>query len=223
MRKIFLILTLALTIISATAFAAEENQPVAAYDYTSETFGFKIKCPNKPIVWVVPKGYFKEPNQQGERLIFANEGAEIIFGYEIILDAFTDNAVPNFNKDSKKIIDEYLKKLKENNPYEIVELVEVHKGNKGVFVVPAEEIEYKNDDGETVSVPVDSPDAITFFRTRSGRCVQIALITNDMNKENLSDYRKSLLTFADATDLAMGDTNSDKKNKKSKKEKKSKK
>ena len=211
MRKIFLLATLIFTLMTATALAAENE----AYEYESQVYGFKIICPAKPIVVVNP---FEDPKQRGELLVFANDGMKIIFGYQILLDAFDTNKVPDFNKDKKKIIDAYIEKQKEDNAYEFVGLETVAKDNKGLVLITAKEIEVKGDNGEVEAIlTAEEQTAFTYFRSRSGRCISIQLITSEFNEDNLIDYRKSVSTYRDATDLSMPPESDN--NKKSKKKK----
>lgn len=238
MKKIFLIATLILTMLTATAFAAEketENKDTAntatettnaPYEYTSETYGFKILCPSKPIVVVKP---FEDPNQNGELLVFANDGAKILFGYIIELDAFDTNKVPNFNRDKQPIIDAFLEKKREEKRYSFVEVQEVAPNNKGIVMVTAKEIELTNEKGEVETTIVATEQrALATFRSRSGRCIMMQLLSADLDKSDYQDFLKSVSTYQDATDLSMPQDTNDKdkktkdKKKKDKKEKKSK-
>ena len=194
MRKIFLIATFLLAMLTATAFAAENE----IYEYTSETYGFKITCPAKPIVVVNP---FEDPNQKGELLVFANDGMKIIYGFQILLDAFDTKAVPDFNKDSKKTIEAYLEEMRQDDAYEYVELLNVSKNNRGVIALTAKEISIIGEDGEVEgTLTADRQSAFTFFRTSSGRCISIQLLAEDFGEDNINDYRKSVSTFRDAND-----------------------
>ena len=218
MRKIFLLATFIFTLFTATAFAAENEK--SFYEYTSEVYGFKIICPTKPAVVVNP---FEDPKQKGELLVFANDGMKIIYGYQILLDAFDTKKVPDFNKDKKKVIDAYIEKLKADNAYEFIGLETVARykngtENKGVVLFTAKEIEVMGDNGEVEgTLTADEQTAFTYFRSRSGRCISIQLITSDFNEDNIIDYRKSVATYRDATDLAMPPEDNDKKSKKKKK------
>ena len=219
MRKIFLMTMLVVSILCATAFAAEENSATttatenqtattaeessAGFEYTSQTFGYKIMCPAEPKVVVNP---FPDPKKRGELLIFKNEGAEILYGYQIMFDAFDTKSTPDFNKAKKKTLENYLEKLKFNNAFEDAIVDEVSKGNKGVFAVTAKEIEIKNDAGEVEDVAVaTTQNEIAFFRTKSGRCISIQLITVELTDEVVMNFRKSVATYQDATDLSMSD------------------
>lgn len=210
MRKIFLITTFVLSLLAATAFAAENDSSVEGFDYTSQVYGFKIKCPVKPIVILNP---FEDPKARGELLVLevTPDGQDIAYGYQILLDAFDTKSVPNFNKDREKTIDDYIKKLAEANKYEYVSLENISKDNKGILAMTAKKLEIRNDKGEVEDVLVaDKQSAFAFFRTRSGRCISIQLITTEMSKENIADYLKSVSTYQDATDLSMPDKKSKK-------------
>ena len=236
MRKIFLVTFLIATFLCATTFAEEENNSAqkietennsatgeateeksVGYEYTSQTFGFKIMCPAEPKVIVNP---FPDPKKRGELLIFASDGFEVLYGYQIMFEAFDSNSTPDFNKAKKKTLDAYLEKLKVNGAYEDAIIDNINPENKGVLAVTAKEIEIKNDAGEVEDVAVASTqNELAFFRTKSGRCISIQLITTALDDEKVMNFRKSLATYKDATDLSMKDNSADKKSK-SKKSKK---
>lgn len=208
MRKIFLMATFILTLITATAFAAENE----SYEYTSEVYGFKIICPTKPIVVVNP---FEDPKHRGELLVFANDGMNVLFGYQILLDAFDDKKVPNFNKDKKKNIDNYLEKKRGENIYNFVELQDISKNNKGVVMVTSKELTVVDENGEEITATADKQTAFALFRSKSGRCISIQLLSADLDKSDYEDFLKSVSTYQDATDLSMPQED-DKKSKKKK-------
>ena len=228
MRKIFLTVILILSMLTATAFAAEdenktetttENQteaiiPNEPYEYTSQTYGFKITCPVKPVVVVKP---FEDPNRNGELLVFANDGIKILYGYIIELEAFDDKQVPDFNKDKKKVTDAYLEKLREDFIYNSVEIREVTPNNKGLVLVTADKVEFKDENGEVQeTMTAEEQRVISRFRSKSGRCIEIQLIDAKLDQKDYEIYRKSVATYQDATDLSMPDKKKDKKSKKKK-------
>ena len=228
MRKIFLTVILILSMLTATAFAAENENatenptetktetvnPNETYEYTSETYGFKITCPVKPVVVVKP---FEDPNRNGEMLVFANEGIKVLYGYIIEIDAFDDKQVPNFNKDKKKITDAYLEKLRGDFLYNSVEIMEVTPKNKGIVMVTANKVEFKDENGEVKeTITAEEQRVISRFRSKSGRCIEIQLIDANLDKNDYEIYRKSVSTYQDATDLSMTDNKKDKKSKKKK-------
>lgn len=209
MRRIFLAVTFIFTLMTATAFAAENDY----YEYTSEVFGFKMICPSKPAVVVNP---FEDPKQHGELLVFANDGMKIIYGFQIMIDAFDTKKVPDFNKDKKKVIDAYLEKKRNENIYNFVELQNISPNNKGVVMVTAKEITLTDENGEETTAVADQQTAYTLFRSRSGRCISIQLISADLDETDYQDFLKSVSTYRDATDLSMPPEDDDKKSKKKK-------
>ncbi len=237
MKKIFLIATLILTMLTATAFAAEnenadknaadtENKNAVEkvfepYEYTSETYGFKILCPTKPTVVVKP---FEDPNKKGELLVFANDGIDVLFGYIIELDAFDNMKIPDLNTGKKSLIDSFLEKKREEKIYNSVNLQNITPDNKGVVMVTSKEVQVINDKGEVeITAVADQQTALAFFRSKSGRCISIQLLSADLDKSDYQDFLKSVSTYKDATDLSMPQDTKDKKSKdKKSKDKKSK-
>ena len=187
MLKIFLIMTLLLTCFSATALAAKSE----IYEYTSKAFGYKIICPVKPLVKVDAKN-------KRELLVFASRNGEVTFGYQVNFDAFDNKTTPDFNKASEKTLNEYLDKFRAENIYEYVGINQITKDIKGVMLINAKEIEVKGDDGEVEGVLTANEQRVfTFFRTKSGRCVSVELVVDDLDEEDIMDFRKSLATFKD--------------------------
>ena len=202
MKKFFVMTFLLATFFCATAFAAEEEaaeEKSKGFEYTSQTFGFKITCPAEPKVVVNP---FPDPAKRGELLVFANDGATVLYGYQIQFDAFRDTSTPDFNKADKKILEAYLEKLKVNGAYEDAIIDKIAPGIKGVLAVTAKEIEIKDDSGVVVDVATASTqNEIAFFRTKSGKRISIQPITNTLDDEVVMNFRKSLATFQDPDDL----------------------
>ncbi len=192
MRKIFLMTFFIFTLITATAFAEETTE---GFDYTSQNFGFKIVCPAEPVVVVNP---FEDPAKRGELLVFANDGFKILYGYQILFDAFDDESTPDFNKADKETIDAYLEKLCQNNAFESAVVEQISANNKGVFAVTAKEIEVLNDAGEVEGVATASTqNMIAFFRTAEGKHISIQLIVENLDREAILNFRKSLATYRD--------------------------
>ena len=220
MRKIFLLATLLMMILSSTAFAeeiAEENseQKDEPYLYTSEDFKFTIECPIKPIA--VVQNPWEDPEKRGEMLVFANEGFDVTYGYLIQVNAFENDSVPDFNKANQKVVDEYLKNLMENGGFSNATLVNITPANKGVYALTAATIEVRNQEtgeveGEFVA---NRQDIYTFFRSPKGRCISIQLISASLEKEFVGTYNHSVRSFKDVSDVKK----SDKKDKKDKKKK----
>ena len=204
MKKIFAIAALILTLFTSTTFAEEaptttstdtENVKIAVKDfveYKSAAYGYKIKCPFNPVAVTDLK--FDEPAEKGEMLVFLNDGAEVVLGYRIVLDAFPDKNAPNFNKDDEKTLNSYLDYLKRVNPLDTAMITNLGANNKGAFIVTAKEIE--NDKGEKITA--DTQIAMVIFRTPNGGRISIQLLTNEFSQELVDAFIYSCSTFDDS-------------------------
>ena len=216
MKKIFLLTTFIMTFFVATAFAAEESATVEEnptvenaaeksvngeitverYEYTSETFGYKIVCPTKPIVVV---DHLEGNDVHSETLIFANDGAHINYGYVVKLNAFKNDSVPNFNRDNRKVIEDYMYKLKKSYQSPKTELVSITKKNKGVLVILPPEIDVLDENGvvEGTLTP-ENESEIIFFRSEQGTPVSIQLLCDEVDEKLHNMYIYSIVSFKDA-------------------------
>lgn len=91
----------------ANVYAAEVDMPTAKedtkstapielpYSYESTAYGYRIMCPQRP-VGVIPANALFE-NREGEILIFENEEYHIKYAWVILVNAFSDDSVPNLN------------------------------------------------------------------------------------------------------------------------------
>ena len=250
MKKFFLTVILILTMLTATAFAAEnetakdtgttetaataenaknaetaKNEAVKKfepYEYVSETYGFKIMCPTKPIVVVKP---FEDPKKNGELLVFVNDGIKVLYGYIVELDAFDSLQVPDFNNTKKGFVDGYIERKRGENLYSSVELLNITQENKGIVMVTAKELELTDDNGNVQgTATADEQMVIANFRTKFGRCISVKMIDVDLDDSDYKDFLTSLSTFRDAGEVLPDDSKDKKtKDKKSKKDKKDKK
>ena len=195
MKKIFLLTALILTLFTAETFAAEtDNVTIAVKDfveYTGKNYAYKIKCPFNPVA--VTNLAFDQPAHKGELLVFLNEGSEVVLGYRIILDAFPDNAAPDFNKDDEKTLNSYLNYLKTVNALDTAMITKLGNDNKGAFIVTAKEIE--TDKGEKITA--DSQTAMVIFRTKNGGRISIQLLAKEFSQELINAFIYSCSTFDD--------------------------
>lgn len=222
LKKIILMLTITLMSVLSTTYAAEDqSQSTESYEYVSRDYNYSIICPKRPNV--VPASIvYDDPTKKGEVLVFENEGYYIKRGWIFLFDAFDSTMIPNFNKDSKKLIDQYIE-VKQKDGFEGLTLIEVTKGNKGVFGITAREIEIDEDgDGTIDGVAVaDKQEAVVFFRSELGRCISVELMGDDLNEAAIKNFRTALATYKDVNPNEK--KSDDKKDKKSKKDKKDKK
>lgn len=193
-KKIFLLVTL-LTFLTSISFAAKKSEEFS-YTYTSQEYHYSIECPKKPNV--VPASVFlDDKSKKGEILIFENVEYNVVRGWLILVDAFNPNAVPDFNKSSKSIIEPYVKEIQKQG-YEDAKVIELMKGNKGLFAITSKEIKIDEDgDGIIDGVATtDRQDAITFFRTSDGSCFSVQLVGSaGINDIAINNFMKALYTF----------------------------
>lgn len=206
-KKIFTTAAILLCLMSPITFAADNNAAPTAtenkavnidtnkfLDYTSPSYKYTIKCPTKPVATDMK---FETPALKGETLFFLNAQNEPLYIYRIEFDAFDGKAVPDFNKADQKTMDAYIEKLKEANLFEVATVASITKDTKGVFAITAKELERKNENGEVELVTASNQAAVTFFRTKSGKCMSIMIVAEDLTEELLDAYRYSVTTFQD--------------------------
>ena len=203
-----LIVTLMLFAVFSTVEAADNS----GYEYVSPTYNYSIVCSKQPNVIPI-RVLFEDDNRDGEILVFENDGYYIKSGLVITFNAFDPTLIPNFNKDSKKLIEQYIE-AKKNDGYERLELIEIAKGNKGVMGITAKEIGVDEDgDGTVDGVAIaDRQEAVVFFRSTLGRCIAIEMMGDEINEATLNELRSMLSTFKEVNP-------NDKKDKKDKKAK----
>lgn len=194
-KRIFTLMVAMLFLNLTTALAAEDA--TNSYTYISRDYNFSILCPARPNV-VPATIFFDDENIKGEVLIFENEGYEVKRGWAVVVDAFRTDAVPDFNNESKEVIDKYLTDLQKNG-YEGTALIDITNTNKGVLAITAKEIEIdEDDDGQPdATLTTDHQEAVTFFRSSDGRSFSIQLIgSNDINDAAMNNFRRALSTFS---------------------------
>ena len=198
----------------ATVYAADSEK----YEYISSEYNYSVVCPKKPNVFPA-RLLYDDNTKKGEVLIFDSEGYTIKRGWVFLFDAFDSRLIPNFNKDSKKLIEQYIE-AKKKDGFEKLDLVEVTKGNKGVFGITAKEIEIDEDgDGTIDGVAVaEKQSAVYFFRSPIGRCISVEMMGDDIDDASMSEFRAAMQTYKDVDPNAK--SSDDKKSKKSKKDSK---
>ena len=206
-KKIFTTAAILLTLFSPITFAADNNATATAaenkitnvapeqfYEYTSSAYGYTIKCPWKPVATDMK---FETPALKGETLFFLNAQNEPVFYYRIEFDAFDGKAVPNFNTADSKAMETYINQLKEANLFELATVASITADNKGIFAITAKELEHKNEQGEVELITASNQAAVTYFRTKSGKCMSIMIIADDLTNELIDNYRYAVTTFQD--------------------------
>ena len=172
---------------------AQQGSQAQVYTYTSREYGYSILCPKKPNV--IPADALYE-GAKGEVLIFANEEYNIKLAWVVMVDAFDDKAVPDFNKLSEAEAKAYLDSVRKR--YQDVDLAEIGENNKALFAITAKEIEIDTTgDGKPDTVAKqDNQAMLVFFRTPKGGRYQIQLIDNPvLTPEAMRDCRLAVSTL----------------------------
>ena len=161
--------------------AAETIAPDAlTYAYESAKYGYRIMCPQKP-VGVIPASALYE-NREGEILVFDNEEYNIKYAWVVLINAFSDETVPNLNTIKPEEAVNLLKRIQNSNGYEGIMLINLSDTNKAIFAMTAKEVDI-DEDGDGVvdaTAKADNQMAVLFFRGTNGQRYGLELIDNPM-------------------------------------------
>lgn len=146
----------------------------AAYTYTSDTYGFSIECPEKPVGVL---DLARQPGgNKGVMLIFENEGMEVNCGWIIMTDAFTDENIPDLTKLTKEQVSEVLKQMVVDNG--IAALVTV-EGQPAIYTIAQTEDMAK-----------------TYIRGKNGKKYAVVLTANKtIFRDRINPYQLGLMSF----------------------------
>lgn len=161
--------------------AAETIAPDAlTYAYESAKYGYRIMCPQKP-VGVIPASALYE-NREGEILVFDNEEYNIKYAWVVLVNAFSDETVPNLNTIKPEEAVNLLERIQNSNGYEGIMLINLSDTNKAIFAMTAKEVDI-DEDGDGVidaTAKADNQMAVLFFRGTNGQRYGLELIDNPM-------------------------------------------
>lgn len=149
------------------------------YKYTSEKYGYTIECPQKP-VGIVPLNAIS-PEENGDVLIFDNDGYTIKKAWAISIDAFKEADVPDLDKISDADRTLLFEKLLSNG-YEYAKLVPID-GKNALYTATA---------GTDKQVK-------TYIRGTNNRYAVVLVEHPDLTKESIDAYQKGLISFREVT------------------------
>lgn len=179
------------------ASAAQDAKSALTYLYESKDFGYRIMCPKRP-VGVIPADALFE-NRKGEILIFDNEEYHIKYAWVVLVDAFSDTAVPNLNTINPEDAAKLLGGIMGSNGYEGIMLVNLTDHNKAIFAMTAKEVEI-DEDGDGVvdaTAKADNQMAVLFFRGENGTRYGLELIDNpNLRSASVSAFMAGARTLA---------------------------
>lgn len=166
------------------------------YTYESTAYRYRIMCPKQP-VGVIPASALFE-NREGEILIFENEEYHIKYAWVILVNAFSENSVPDLNKINPEEAVKLLGGIMGSNGYEGIMLLNLSDSNKAIFATTAKEVEI-DEDGDGVvdaTATADSQMALLFFRAENGQSYGLELIDNpELRSDSLSSFLEGARTL----------------------------
>lgn len=177
-----------------------QAQPALTYLYESKEYGYRIMCPKRP-VGVIPAATLFE-NRKGEILIFENEEYNIKHAWVILVDAFSDTAVPDLNTINPEDATKLLAGIMGSNGYEGIMLVNLTEHNKAIFAMTAKEVEI-DEDGDGVvdaTATADNQMAVLFFRGANGARYGLQLMDNPtLRAASVSEFLAGARTLTQAS------------------------
>lgn len=188
---------LSLMCVFTMMFAFSANAVFAASDgyfYTSNRFGYTIKCPQKPIA-VMDLSIFS-PQEKGDILVFANDGYNLTKYWVVSPDAFTNDTFPDLDNISEQDAKDLFAHLMVDREYETVTLVPVN-GHNAIYAVTAKTIQIdSNKDGEieqTIQAPQQSIE--TYLKGQKTNYCIVVTAKGELTQDDINAYQYGLLSF----------------------------
>lgn len=188
---------LSLMCVFTMMFAFSANAAFAASDgyfYTSNRFGYTIKCPQKPIA-VMDLSIFS-PQEKGDILVFANDGYNLTKYWVVSPDAFTNDTFPDLDNISEQDAKDLFAHLMVDREYETVTLVPVN-GHNAIYAVTAKTIQIdSNKDGEieqTIQAPQQSIE--TYLKGQKTNYCIVVTAKGELTQDDINAYQYGLLSF----------------------------
>lgn len=182
------LMSLLILLTASTAFAAD------GYIYTSERFGYSIKCPQKPLA--VLNLSVLSPEEEGDVLVFANDGYTLTKYWVVSPNAFSNDTFPDLDKLSDQDRNDLFAHMAVERGYQEIALIPIN-GHNAIYAVGANKTYIDSDkDGKPDKTIEQNGQYIdTYFKGKnSNYCV--ALYTKDAaTQEDINAYQYGLLSF----------------------------
>ena len=179
-----LVATLSITNIS---FAAD------GYLYTSERFGYSIKCPEKPLA--VINLSILSPQEQGDVLIFETDGHNPTKYWVISPNAISNDTFPDLDNLTDEARQDLFTRLAIERGYEAISLVPIQGHN----AVTAKTIQIDTDkDGQVdKTIEQEGQHIETYFKgAKSNYCIVLSS-KSALTEDDINNYQYGLLSFND--------------------------
>lgn len=171
-----------------TTFAAD------GYLYTSEKFGYSIKCPQKPLA-VMNLSIFS-PEEKGDILVFENDGYNLTKYWIVSPDAFSNDTFPDLDNITQEEKTALFTHLAVERGYETVTLVPIH-GHNAIYGVTAKNVLIDSDKDGKVDKTIEQPGQSieTYFKgKKTNYCVTLTSKTT-LTQDDINAYQYGLLSF----------------------------
>lgn len=179
-----LVATLSITNIS---FAAD------GYLYTSERFGYSIKCPEKPLA--VINLSILSPQEQGDVLIFETDGHNPTKYWVISPNAFSNDTFPDLDNLTDEARQDLFTRLAIERGYEAISLVPI-QGHNAIYAVTAKTIQIDTDKDGQVDKTIEQHIETYFKGAKSNYCIVLSS-KSALTEDDINNYQYGLLSFND--------------------------
>ena len=177
-------------------FAFSANLAFAAdgYFYTSERFGYTIKCPQEPIA-VMDLSIFS-PQEKGDILVFENDGYNLTKYWVVSPDAFANDTFPDLDKISKEDAENLFAHLMVERDYETVSLVPVN-GHNAIYAVTAKTIQIDSDKDGKIDQTIEAPQQSieTYLKGQKTNYCIVLTSKKALTQDDINAYQYGLLSF----------------------------
>lgn len=193
LKKMLLSLMCVFTFIAALA-AHHTSFAASGYLYTSEKFGYSIKCPQKPLA-VMNLSIFS-PEEKGDVLVFENDGYNLTKYWIISPDAFSNDTFPDLDNINDEERTALFTHLAVERGYESVMLVPLN-GHNAIYGVTAKIIQIDTDKDGQADKTIEQPEQSieTYFKgKKTNYCISVISKT-DLTEEDINNYQYGLLSF----------------------------
>ena len=168
----------------------------SGYLYTSEKFGYSIKCPQKPIA-IMNLSVFS-PQEKGEVLVFENNGYNLTKYWIISPDAFSNDTFPDLDNLTEEEQTNLFSHLAVERGYELVTLVPINKHN-AIYGVTAKTIQVDADKDGKVDKTIEEPSQSveTYLKGKNSNYCITLTAKDGLSTEDINAYQYGLLSFSE--------------------------
>lgn len=187
-RIALFLMSLLILLTASTSFAAE------SYIYTSDRFGYSIKCPQKPLA--VLNLSVLSPQEEGDVLVFANDGYTLTKYWVVSPNAFSNDSFPDLDKISDADKKDLFARMAVDRGYQEIALIPLN-GHNAIYAVSAKTIQVDSDkDGQADKTIQQNGQFIdTYFKGKNSNYCVAFFSKDEPTSEDINAYQYGLLSF----------------------------